>query len=179
MFARPLCPNLPDFVAFVRSQLNIAPALMPNPVTTPDFVKDSGAQQVVDSQGDPVWGALTNWLKIAFDVAMAIVNDDLAVTGSIYPLAVYNLGADILINIAPDVPGSGQRFMAKLREQYEILKPIAGAITTGSNEGSSATVLNPEFLKNLTQAQLQNLKTPWGRAYLGYANAVGTLWGLT
>lgn len=177
-FAQPLCPNLPDFVAFVRGQLNIAPLLQPNPVQVPDFVKDSEAQQVTDSEGDPVWGALQNWLEISFQVAMSIVNDDLAITGPTYPLAVYNLGADILINIAPDPPGNGQRFMEKQRELYSILKPISGAITTGSGDGGTASVLNPEFLKRITQSQLQNMKTPWGRAYLGIAASVGTLWEL-
>jgi hypothetical protein len=40
-------------------------------------------------------------------------------------------------------------------------------------------MLNPEVMNNLTFADLQTLKTPWGRIYLGIAQDVGTLWGVT
>jgi hypothetical protein len=40
-------------------------------------------------------------------------------------------------------------------------------------------LLNPEAMKTFTLANLQNLKTPWGREYLAIAQRAGTTWGLT
>jgi hypothetical protein len=37
----------------------------------------------------------------------------------------------------------------------------------------------PDFVKTLTLANLQQLKTPWGRQYLAYAQSAGPLWGLS
>lgn len=179
MFANPRCPNLPDFVQFVRGQLNISAQLIPNPVV-PDYITDQPAgNQVVDDDEQPVWADITNWLMIALAAALEVVNDDIAIScsGVIYTLAVYNLGADILINITPDP--TGQKLMSDLRHKYKIEKPTTGVITSASNEGSSASVLNPEVMERLSPSQLQNMKTPWGRRYLGYAASVGTLWGLT
>ena len=37
----------------------------------------------------------------------------------------------------------------------------------------------PKAFDELTIGNLQNLKTPWGRVYLGIAQSYGTLWGLS
>ena len=40
--------------------------------------------------------------------------------------------------------------------------------------------MNVESMKGLTLANLQNLKTPWGRMYLSIAQLAGpTIWGLS
>lgn len=114
----------------------------------------------------------------AFTVAMAVANDQFnLVDPTIYTLMVYNLGGDNLINWAPDQTGS--TFFADARKEFGCLKFIGGIITTASDEGTAGGIAVVESLKNLTVADLENLKTPYGRAYLGFAQRAGTLWGLS
>jgi hypothetical protein len=147
-------PNITDYSTFVYSQLpKVTPALLP---TDSPFLATS--------------------LKIAQD----IVNPKICIASSgIYVLAVYNLALDRLVNYQPDV--SGQSYFADLRGQkgYGINSLTVGVPAAASDNGTAVGILNPEQMKNLTFADLQNMKTPWGRAYMGIAMSVGTLWGLT
>lgn len=114
-----------------------------------------------------------------FNVAMDTVNDALS-SGSptLYTLAVYNLGADRLINFAVDI--TNQTFFADLRSTYRITDISVGVPSSASDNGTSTGILNPEQMRLLTLADLQTLKTPWGRTYMGIAQNYGqTLWGLT
>jgi len=53
-------------------------------------------------------------------------------------------------------------------------------ISSTSDESSSSSYMNPEQLKMLTLANLQNLRTPYGRAYLGIVQSYGrNIWGIT
>lgn len=129
------------------------------------------------------------YLTYAFDVAMDIVNQTLqAASGSIYTLAVYNLGGSNLINFAQDPPGSPNvpgssppaPFFANLRQKWGILSFTAGVVQASSDETTSQTLLVQEALKNITLADLQYLKDPWGRQYLAFAQKYGpAVWGLS
>jgi hypothetical protein len=155
MFTNPGCPNAADFAAFVAAQLPVQPDWPANPGFS------SG-----------------QWQWIALEVALDVVNPELRFAGSlIYVLSVYNLALDTLLNIAPDPVG--QTVMERLRIKYKIDEPQMGVLTSAGNDVSNATVLNPEFMQRLTMNQLQNLKTPWGRTYVGYAASVGSMWGLS
>lgn len=96
-----------------------------------------------------------------------------------YVQAVYFLATDILINFGQDAPG--QTFFTDLRDKkYHISEPILGVISSTSGESSSSSYLNPEQLKMLTLANLQNLKTPFGRQYLGIVQSYGRyIWGVS
>lgn len=96
---------------------------------------------------------------------------------NIYELAVYNLGGDNLINFAPDQVG--QTFFRDARKSYQINSFVAGVISATADEGTSESMTVPDALKGLTLANLQNLKTPWGRQYLAFAMQFGTLWGMS
>lgn len=96
---------------------------------------------------------------------------------NIYELCVYNLGGDNLINFAPDVPGG--TYFAKLRAQYGCNSFVAGVISSSADEGTSESLTVPDALKGLTLANLQNLRTPYGRTYLAFAMQYGTLWGIS
>lgn len=117
-------------------------------------------------------------VPLSLDVAMETVNRVLA-CGSVrlYTLAVYNLAADRLLNFAPDM--AGQTYFADLRAKLRISSPIMGVIAMASDQGTVSSYLNPEQMKNFTLGDLQNLKTPYGRAYLEIAQSYGTLWGLS
>ena len=173
-------PTLAGFLAFIRSEMGINSTVLPD--STPAI----------------------GW---AFSVAMAIVNPDLAAAGfngpaympppstigggaqniSIFTLAVYNLAGDNLINYAPDVPDApdvpgsdpAAPYFQYLRNKFGITNFVAGVVASTGDQGSSVSLQVPEALKNLTLADLQYLKTPYGRQYLAFAQRYGTLWGLT
>ena len=126
---------------------------------------------------------------VAYQVALDIVNEQLQCLGNgqIYTLAVYNLGGDNLINYAQDQtspppsppPANAATYWTDLRAAFHIGAFVAGVISGSADQGTSQTILNPDFMKGLTMANLQQLKTPYGRQYLAFAQDVGTLWGLS
>ena len=139
------------------------------------------------------------WITYAFNVAMMTVNPQIAIAGcppvqmvpganwSWYALAVYNLAGDRLVNFAPDQ--AGQTYFSALRASPANTQPgqqpglglssfVAGVVTNTSDESTSVGLTVPEQFNRLTVADLQLLKTPWGQAYLGIAQSVGTLVGL-
>jgi hypothetical protein len=118
------------------------------------------------------------YIVLSFEMALETVNLYLDIASPLlYTQAVYNLGGDILVNIAQDVPPS--TFWADLRESLGINNFIPGFINAANDEDTSAAMLIPMNLQNLTLADLQALKTPWGRIYLSIAQSVGSMWGLT
>jgi len=120
-------------------------------------------------------------VQTTLSVALDIVNPYLACASSqIYVLAVYNLAADRLINYANDDQFvANQSYFEDLRAKLKISSFTPGVVTSSSDESTSVGLLNPEALKMLTLNDLQTLKTSYGRTYMGYAQAYGTLWGLT
>lgn len=114
-----------------------------------------------------------------------------------YNRALYNLGMDNLVNFAmdpsplptgyPNAPGpinsklngAPLPFWAGLQQQFNINQFVPGVVIATSDESTSETLTELEAYKDFTLANLQNLKTPWGRVYLGIAQAVGTLWGIS
>lgn len=116
--------------------------------------------------------------SLVYDISLRTVIPELAVAGpQIYTLAVYNLGADMMVNWAPDQPG--QTYFQDLRKSYGTFAFAPGVVTTAGDQGTSGSLLNPEFMKELSLANLQNMKTPYGRQYLAWAQSFGPLWGLT
>lgn len=120
----------------------------------------------------------------SFDFALDWVTQVLCLVGgqpgaySMYTRAVYNLAADTLINFATDQ--SGQCFFSDLRKSYGCNSFVPGVISATSDEGTSVSYQVADSLKNLTVANLQNLKTPYGRMYLGIVQSLGpTSWGLS
>ncbi len=117
-------------------------------------------------------------IPMALNVALEIVNLQMAlVSPTIYTLAVYNLGASNVLNYAQDQ--SGQTYFADLRKQFNTYGFTAGVISSTADESTSESLLTPEFMKGLTLANLQQLKDPWGRQYLAFAQSSGTLWGIS
>lgn len=137
-------------------------------------------------------------INFSYNVALMFVNPALrCVPGcppgssddvTIYALAVYNLAGDRLINFAQDQPGApnvkGSKppmpYFQWARKQFNLNGFVSGAITSSSDNGTSASFDVPQWAKNLTVSQLSNLQTPWGRTYLGIAQSYGpTIWGLS
>jgi hypothetical protein len=115
----------------------------------------------------------------AFNVALIRVNLDLNFAGT-YTLAVYNLAGSLLLNFAPDQPNS--TYFADLRGEngYNLTAFVAGVVAASGDEGTSTSILTPEFFRSLTMDDLQRLKDPYGRQYLAFAQEAGpTIWGLS
>jgi hypothetical protein len=134
-------------------------------------------------------------ISISYQIALMFVNQALLcvpgppqcfaptpeTTLTVYALAVYNLAGDRLLNFAQDLPSAAiidgsqppMPFFAWTRKQFNLNGFVSGAITASSDNGTSASFDVPDWAKKLTVSQLSNLQTPYGRQYLGIAQAYG------
>lgn len=135
------------------------------------------AQPVAPAMGD-AYLVVQPIVYTSLTVAQAIVNDTLSSAGTgTYVLAVYNLAADRLLNYAPDQPG--QTFFEDLRNTFRLTSISVGAVAGASDQGTSASIVNPEWMRSMTMRDIQTLKTPFGREYMGFAQAYGpNVWAL-
>lgn len=120
------------------------------------------------------------WIEITFCVARDIVNQAFRCLPMQYAWAVYNLAGDRLINYAPDQPG--QTYFADIRgaDGYNVSAFVPGVVSGASDVSTGDSLLNPDFMKGLTLGDLQNMKTPYGLAYLAIAQDYGpAAWGLS
>jgi hypothetical protein len=119
------------------------------------------------------------WIPLCYNLSVEIVNYVLqCISPLIYDQCVYNLGGDNLVNYAQDVPG--QTFFVTLRNTLKINNFVAGVISESHDETTGESLTVPDFFKTLTLANLQNLKTPWGRQYMAFAQSYGpNVWGLS
>lgn len=111
-------------------------------------------------------------LAIAQEIVYTGIND---VSPLLYDQANYNLATSTLIEIAQDQAGS--TFFANLRAKFKVDSFTPGLIASAGDEGTSTGFANPDWVKNITIADLQYLKNPWGKQYLSIAQRMGTLWG--
>lgn len=113
-------------------------------------------------------------LAISEEIVNPAINQASAI---LYTRAVYNLGGSTLINIAPDQ--AGQTYFADLRNKLNINGFVSGVIQSAGDESTNQSMVVQEAAKNFTLANLQNLKDPYGRAYLAIAQTYGpNLWAL-
>jgi hypothetical protein len=89
----------------------------------------------------------------------------------LYVTAVYNYGMHKLLKIGQDQPG--QLFFSQQRDAFNLLSFKAGPVASSSDNGTSSTLVTPDFLKGLTMGDLDLLNTPWGREYLDYSQQYG------
>jgi hypothetical protein len=149
--AGPIVTSVEGFLVFVRGVMGIDPILLPD--------------------SSPI-------VAYALAVAQGAVNPALLAAGPMYSYAVYNLAGSSLITYAVDQPG--RTYFSDLRASLGIHKFQSGVVSGTGDGGTSVSLLNPEFMRNLTLANLQQLKDPWGRAYLAIAQDYGpTIWGLS
>lgn len=154
MFVNPLQPNLTDYQTFLREQ----------------------------GFSDVVLPANSMWIPITLDIGKSMVNLALAFAergpSPVYTLAVYNYATDRLLRIAPDQPN--QTFFATKRKELGLLKFAAGLVSSSSDNGTGGSVEVIRAAKNMTVTDLEMMKTPWGREYIGAAQDYGpNIWGLS
>jgi hypothetical protein len=84
----------------------------------------------------------------------------------------------MLINVAQDQPGF--EFFKSLRKELNINGFVSGVVQSSSDEGTSVSLVVQEAAQHFTLANLQNMKTTWGRTYLGIAQSYGpATWGIS
>jgi len=155
-------PTLPGFLAFIRGRMGITTAQLPD--------------------NSPV-------IPMAYQVALEIVNQTFQIIPCIYTLMVYNLAGSNVINFAPDVDNApiyknlndvGLPFFAYSRAYWNLNDYLPGVVESSSDQGTSQSLVVQEAAKNFTLANLQQLKDPYGRQYLMFAQSYGpAVWGLT
>lgn len=154
-------PTRAGFLTFIRTIMGIPSGVLPD---------DSG------------------YIDIAFDVSCGIVNVQIkCVAPQQYTWAFYNLGGSTLLNIAQDAgdapPVAGSQppaaYFVYARRQFNINGFVSGVIQSAGDEGTNESMVVQEAAKNFTLANLQQLKDPYGRAYLAIAQDAGDLWGLS
>ena len=132
---------------------------------------------------------------VAFQIALDLVNSAILYSGFPleYQLAVYNLATSNVINYAPDITnvyypsppadpdgtGNNLGYFSYLRWSFDINDFVGGVINSSSDNGTSESLSVPDSLANLSLADLQYLKDPYGRRYLAFAQKFGAAWGLS
>ena len=160
-------PTLAGFINFLRNVAGISAEILPD-----------------DS---PV-------IAMAFAVALAIVNPALRLvcipsmdsTGarlnsgnlSIYALCVFNLGISNIFNYAQDQEGAplyenSLPYFAFFQKKWQIAAFVSGVITSSSDQGTGNSMIVQQAAQRFTLANLQQLKDPFGRQYLSYAQSYG------
>lgn len=94
-----------------------------------------------------------------------------------YCFAVYCLATSFLLNWCPDTPPS--TFFADARADMKLTSFTPGVVNSAADQGTSDSLLSPDFLKGLTLGQLQALKDPYGRQWLSMQQDLGNIWGLS
>lgn len=148
-------PNFVDFQTWVQYMMGVPEANLPDVFT----------------------------MEMAFDESLNLALDDLATityqpgTPSIYALAVYNLGAAILLDIAQDPEGS--TYWSDLRNRFGVTTFAYSILTGSSDQGTSKSSMVPNFVQEMGPLDFWLMQTPWGRQYIMIAGAWGTVWGIS
>lgn len=126
-------------------------------------------------------------ITYAFNTALLIVNPALRSVAmpcfagdppiSLYNQAVYNLAADNLLNWAIDP--SGQNYFERTRAELKIANWQAGVVSATTDATTAVTLEIMEAAKGFTMANLQQIKTPYGRQYIAISQDYGEIWGIS
>jgi hypothetical protein len=126
------------------------------------------------------------YIQMSYDIAFEIVNRYIwCANPGVFTVAVYNLAGDYLVNIAQDDPNAvpppdnATTYWADLRGSLNLNSFVPGLVNNAADQGTSAGLQLLKSMENLTLGDLQTLKTPWGRIYMGIAQSVGSMWGWT
>lgn len=160
-FVTPNTPNLTDFQSYLTNTVVIPASAWPS-----NLIANSPYPQY------------------ALNRAIALVPCySGAVDGITYTLAVYNCATAALFLITPNTQPS--TYFSDARQSgvstnfpnggFNLNAPPVGMVIGSSDEGTSSTLVQPEWAKNLTITQIVFTKTPWGQQYLGYLQEAGSV----
>lgn len=155
-------PTQAGFLTFIRNSMGISSTVLPD-------------------NSDVIATAF----QVAMDLTNIIINQ---VSPIQYTLAVYNLGGSNVINYAQDVTPpvpyktlneTSYTYFDYFRALWKINDFVTGVVESTSDVSTSVSLKVQPALGELTLADLNTLKDPYGRRYLGIAQQFGTLWGLS
>ncbi|MXV43466.1 hypothetical protein GS501_00020 [Saccharibacter sp. 17.LH.SD] len=145
-------PTLDGFKAFIGAEMQVPPSAQPSEAII-DFV-----------------------FGLAKDLAIPEIR---CVSVRVYAAAVYNLAASNLIQFAQDDPKSATpSFWKTLRGSLGMNSFTPGLIASSADNGTSQSWFIPDAFKDLSIADLQALKNPYGQFYLSLAQQYGTVWAM-
>ena len=168
-------PTLAGYTSFIRNVMGIGTDVLPDNSSSIRYSYNASLRWV-----NPA-------IRIAVVRGLSVYDGYDPTMPSEYARAVYNLGGDRLVNYAPDLPGAPTvpggnpplPYFASMRRTLNLTGFQSGVVQSTSDETDSVTMVVPEALSQLTLADLQNIKTPWGREYLAIAQQYGpSIWGL-
>lgn len=145
------CPNATDLYTFLTTVAGVPTAALP-------------------SDSPYIAWALSYAEEMTLLVLRAVGQD-------FYCFAVYCLATSFLLNWCPDQPR--QTYFADLRKSWNITGFVGGVVNSSADQGTSESLLSPEFLNTLTPGQLQMLKDPFGRQFLSMCAELGPIWGIS
>ncbi len=148
-FVTPTTPNLTDFLTFAQAQgvpSGDVPTAGDN-VFQPQWALDDALDRVIGQN------------MLASEATMR------------YVLAVYNLALHIWITQGDDL--TGETFFTDTRTAMNLLSFLGGVILASGDGPTSQTIAVPEQLKGISIDDLELIKTPWGRRYMGYKQMYG------
>lgn len=143
-FLLPNQPNIVDFEWFLSNSVQIPPAALP---------------------------ASSPWPQYALTQALHLT--PCGPGGIMYTLVVYNCATHILFTITPDVAGQNFFSTARSKEGFSLVNPIVGVVAATTDESTTTTLSSPDWTKRITVSQLNFMRTPWGREYLGWIQSAG------
>jgi hypothetical protein len=151
-------PTVAGYLLFIRNWMKITTEQLPD-----------------DSLYIP---ASLNFAKMVVNRKMQVVPSPDPAYPNLYTIAVYNLAGDRLVNFATDQ--EGETVFADLRSKCNLSGFVSGVISASSDETTSQSLVVAKAMETLTFFDLQTMKTPWGRAYMGFAQQMGpTDWGMS
>ncbi len=151
-YVNPTVPNVADYTTFLTNELQIPATALPT--------------------NSP-------WITYAFNRGMAFTLPVCTVDAGDYVNTVYCCAAHVQLEITPDQPGQTYFAAARSKDGFGLVLTGTGVSASGSDQGTSSTLVVPESMKRLTFQDLQFAKTPWGRVWLGWGQDFGSIWGLT
>ena len=135
------------------------------------YCRANGFTSAAIPDGDPGF-------DIDFAIALAWVPCVLnSVSCALYTYTVYQWGASVMINRQQDQVGS--TFFADLRSKFLIDNFVPGVISSASDQGTAESLTVGTALSNMSVADLQRTKDPFGREALATMMAAGGFWGLS
>lgn len=160
-------PTLSGYTSFIRNVMRIGTDVLPD---NSPYIEAS-------------YQAALDWVA----PVLALIPSGSATQPSLYARAVYNLAGDRMVNYAQDAPdappvsGSDLPYFANIRATMKLDAFVGGVVSSTSDEGTSVSLAVPdEIAKGMTFDNLQRMKTPWGREYLGIIQSLGpSVWGVT
>lgn len=134
-------------------------------------------------------------IEWSYNIAYATVNRVFSLVPSrttpnkqiVYSQMVYNLATHYLVTSAPDtdVPYKHDNeqkpiyYFQYARQSFGLNTFWAGVVEETHDETTGTKLHIPENLDNMTIADIDLTKTPWGRTYLGQAQKWNSPWGIS